>query len=282
MLSDSFRFKVGDIDGMAVSDGASAPESSALASSARAAHGRDATSTKLHWLTQRSPTRTCLVLRTGRHTLLIEAGAGERAQPRGRLLDNLRAAGVTPEEIDTVILSHAHPGHMGGTVDRAGKLAFPNARYVVWREEWEFWMSRPDLTARRQQWVARAAHGSLLAVHHQLELIEREALIVPGVQAIAAPGHSAGHMALAIASQGEHLLYLADAVLHPAHLEHPHWCSPMDLRPEQSVTSRLRLLDRAVASGALAHAFHFPFPGLGHVIQHGDAWRWQPLVAEPA
>lgn len=111
----------------------------------------------------------------------------------------------------------------------------------------------------------------------QLELVDHETEIVPRIQAIAAPGHTPGHMALAISSGGDQLLCISDAALHPIHLEQPEWYAAVDFAPEQVVATRRRLLNRAAAEKTLVLAFHFPFPGLGHVVQKGDGWQWQPI-----
>jgi glyoxylase-like metal-dependent hydrolase (beta-lactamase superfamily II) len=84
-------------------------------------------------------------------------------------------------------------------------------------------------------------------------------------------------MALALSSGGEQLLCISDAVLHPIHLEQPDWYAGVDFAPEQTVATRRRLLNRAATERALVLAFHFPFPGLGYVIQKGQAWQWQPI-----
>jgi glyoxylase-like metal-dependent hydrolase (beta-lactamase superfamily II) len=84
-------------------------------------------------------------------------------------------------------------------------------------------------------------------------------------------------MAVAISSGDEQLLLIADAALHPIHLEQPDWYSVFDLAPEQALASKRRLVERATAEKALVQAFHFPVPGLGHVIPKGEAWQWQPI-----
>jgi glyoxylase-like metal-dependent hydrolase (beta-lactamase superfamily II) len=84
-------------------------------------------------------------------------------------------------------------------------------------------------------------------------------------------------MALAISSGGEQLLCISDTALHPIHVEHPDWCAVVDFAPQQVVTTRRRLFKRAANEKALVLGFHFPFPGLGHVIPKGEGWQWQPI-----
>ena len=83
----------------------------------------------------------CVVIDTGKHRVLMDTGAGGLGPNTGKLLQNLQAGGVTPRDIDTVILTHGHPDHIGGNTDAEGKLAFPNARFVMWKDEWDFWIS---------------------------------------------------------------------------------------------------------------------------------------------
>jgi glyoxylase-like metal-dependent hydrolase (beta-lactamase superfamily II) len=96
---------------------------------------------------------------------------------------------------------------------------------------------------------------------------------------IVAPGHTPGHMALSITSEGEQLLHLVDTVIHPIHLEHPDWVAAVDLLPAQTVATRHRLLTRAVDEKALVLVFHFPAPGLGRILAQADAWTWQAAGA---
>jgi glyoxylase-like metal-dependent hydrolase (beta-lactamase superfamily II) len=101
--------------------------------------------------------------------------------------------------------------------------------------------------------------------------------VVPGIRAIAAPGHTPGHTAFAVSSKGEKLLVTSDAFLHPIHVEYPEWHATIDLDPQQVVTSRRRLINLAINSMMLVLAFHFPFPGLGHITQKGERACWQPF-----
>lgn len=229
--------------------------------------------------------RTCLLVRGPQETcVLIDAGAGigsgTSAWDQGELQRHLALTGTDPDNVGVVILTHAHLGHAGGALDISGRPAYRRARYALGREEWAFWMSRPDLRSRRLQGMADRIHAHLSALEGRVTLLDSGAEIVPGIRAVAAPGHSAGHLAISISSENEELLCLSDTVLAPVHLEHPEWYTRYDLRPEQSVTSRVRLLDRAAASGALVHAYHFPFPGLGRVRSKGRAWQWQPYDAQ--
>ncbi len=222
----------------------------------------------------------CLVVNTGDHLVLVDTGAGSLAPTTGRLLQNLKAEGIAPENIDTVILTHGHPDHIGGNTDAQGKPAFPNARYVMWKDEWDFWTSEQAeqrLDEHVREVLLKFARENLPPIQGQVDLFDRETEIVPGMRAVAAPGHTPGHMALEISSEGEQLLCISDAALHPIHLEHPEWHAAVDFDPKQVVATRRRLLDKAASRKALVLAFHFPFPGLGHVVQKVEGWQWQPI-----
>lgn len=223
-----------------------------------------------------------LVIYTGQHRVLVDTGADGMAPTTGNLIENLRAGGIRPEDIDVVIVTHGHPDHIGGNIDSEGKPAFKNARYVMWKDEWDFWMSKPDLSQMQvdeqiKQLLVTFARNNLPPIEGQVDLVEQESEIVPGINAVSAPGHTPGHMAVAISSEGENLLCFSDAAIHPIHLEQPDWYSVFDLAPEQALASKRRLMERAVIEEALVFAFHFSFPGLGHIVQRGEEWQWRPL-----
>jgi glyoxylase-like metal-dependent hydrolase (beta-lactamase superfamily II) len=222
------------------------------------------------------------VISKGQDHVLVDTGAGNLAPTTGRLISNLEAEGISPEDIDTVILTHGHPDHIGGNIDSEGKQAFPNARYVMWKKEWDFWTSDPDLSGLKiddhgKEILAKFAQNNLHPIRDQIELIEHEVEIKPGIRIISAPGHTPGHIAVSVISDDTQLLHISDTVIHPIHLEQPEWYSSVALDPGNVLASRFRLLGKAVSERALVIATHFPFPGLGYINKKAETWKWQSI-----
>jgi glyoxylase-like metal-dependent hydrolase (beta-lactamase superfamily II) len=290
MSTEIYHFKVGAFECMAVSDGTLTytpptfpPPATLLFCNAPRGdleHTlRQHNIQQEHWAEWKS-SYICLLVNTAKHLVLVDTGADGLDPNTGKLLQNLQAEGIAPEDIDMVILTHCHPDHIGGITLENGKATFPNARFAMWKDEWDFWTTKQaeeKLDEHVREVLLSVARKNLPPIQERLDLIEREGEILPGIHAIAAPGHTPGHMALAISSGGEQLLYISDTVLHPIHLEQPEWCAAVDFAPDQVVATRHRILNRAAAEKALVLAFHFPFPGLGHIVQKGEGWEWQPV-----
>ena len=275
---DAYTFNIGTIDCIAVNDGDMEYDATDYVVNAPADEVERALDAHGHRPDKIPSPYSGLVIRTGSHLVLIDTGAGDMTPDVGKLNDNLRRAGIEPTEIDTVVLTHGHPDHIGGIVDADGHLAFPNARFVMFRAEWDFWTDE-SILAGVAPFFGEWARRNLLPLRDHLELLERETEIVPGVLAIEAPGHTVGHMAVATRSGSDELLYISDAAIHPIHLEHPDWYPVFDDDPEAAVATKRRLFDRAASDHSLILAFHFPpFPSLGHVTKRGGGWRWEPTA----
>jgi glyoxylase-like metal-dependent hydrolase (beta-lactamase superfamily II) len=286
-----FKFNIGQFECIAVSDGTMTyappnfppPAIFLFGNAPKEALLKKLREYQLHpeqWREWTSP-YICLVILTGENKVLVDTGAGSLAPTTGKLIQNLKYEGISPEDIDTIILTHGHPDHLGGNTAANGKPTFPKARWIIWKDEWEFWTSERaehKLAEHGKDLLIGIARKNLSTIRDVVELIDREREIVPGIMAVAAPGHTPGHMALGVYSGSEQLLCISDVVLHPIHLEMPEWHAAVDIDPDQVVSTRYKILNKAASDKTMVMAFHFPFPGLGYIVGKGKAWQWQPIT----
>lgn len=277
MNSESHQFKLGDFECVSVSDGShDYPIQDFFANVPKEQIEELLRQRKLPTDHITTP-YTYLFVNTGQHRVLVDMGAGSLLPTTGRLVQNLQAADIEPSEIDTVIITHAHPDHIGGALDEEGNLVFANAHYYIWKHEWDFWFSKTAL-AKAPEIFIKMARKNLEPVKDRVSLLDHESKILPGICIIAAPGHTPGHTVVSVFSSDEQLLYISDTVLHPLHLEHPDWIPIYDTLPDKAAASKHRIFDRAAAEKAWVIGQHFsPFPSLGHVTKKGEAWQWQPI-----
>lgn len=286
-----YRFEVGELECLTVSDGAG-PTVPLTVHGTNVPVGRIGEVLRAHHLSaSEAPVNlTALMVNTGPQTVLVDAGLGRMSGPNGEVVaaggisGNLAAAGVGPEDVDLVVITHFHPDHVGGLFDDRRGLVFPNARYALPRAEWEFWMETPasQEALRMPEEFKRAqietARNLLPRLDGRLDLFEADAEVLPGIRSIPAPGHTPGHVALEISSAGEKLLHVSDAFMHQVITpEHPDWHFAIDLDAERAVQTRRSLLEKAAREGPLVIAYHFPWPALGHILRREDAYAWEPI-----
>ncbi len=233
-----------------------------------------------------------LLLRSQGKTILIETGVGDKARPRaqstplaeGNLLDELRAVGVDPGDVDVVINTHLHADHCGWNtraVDHGEGFVptFPRARYLIQRGEWEA-ATHPNERTR-----ATYLSENLLPLDEagQLDLIDGETHVTDEVTIIETHGHTADHASVMLASGGEKAIYLGDMVQHPVQLERAPWVSSFDVYPLEAMETKKAVVAAAIAERQLVVAVHCPFPGLGYLNESADGKRtWTPVPANEA
>ncbi|SHG20994.1 MBL fold metallo-hydrolase [Streptoalloteichus hindustanus] len=222
--------------------------------------------------------------------VLVDTGIGngkERANPawhrlRTDFLARLTAGGFSPDSIDLVILTHLHADHVGwNTREEHGEWVptFPHARYLTSRVEREFWAGYDMDEARRQMF-----RDSVVPVEEAglLDLVDVPAQgleLAPGLRLLPTPGHTPGHVAVELTSQGQTALITGDCVHHPVQLAHPGIGACVDIDPRRSEASRRALLDSLADTDTLVLGTHFAPPTAGRVTRHGDAYRLLPVPA---
>ena len=212
---------------------------------------------------------TCFLVRSDGKTILVDTGLGNRRRPQfptGHLDDSLRAAGVPPDSIDTIIHTHLHVDHVGwNTVDDEDGnpvLFFPNAGYFVQQNEWDHWM-KPETVASQdhlRQCVSPIESSGRVVLFSGEKALDSNLTLVP------APGHTPGHVTVGINSGGERAVIIGDASHHPLQLDHPDWSPSADVDPRQAATTRASLMDAAAADGRTWIAGHWPHPGMGRIV----------------
>jgi glyoxylase-like metal-dependent hydrolase (beta-lactamase superfamily II) len=215
-----------------------------------------------------------LLVNTGMHKVLIDTGLGIN-QPS--LTEVLVSEGVDPNTVDLVVITHGHGDHVGGVIDAAGQLRYPNAHYAISRTEWDYWTAS-DRFAPSDQNPAKAGWEALGAHRERVRLLNVEAgetEIVPGVSMVSAPGHTPGHIAVLIESEGQKLLHIADAAHQYFQLAGTDWSPNFDFDKVQSAQTRRALFERAAREELLLCAYHFTFPGVGCVIQQSGRLQWE-------
>jgi glyoxylase-like metal-dependent hydrolase (beta-lactamase superfamily II) len=283
--SEVHRYKLGDIAVTVLSDGsrtiapdnyiANAPKEELIATLASAGLPTD------HMRNTYAP----IVLETSGKRVLIDTGNGEAmfAQSkgeRGRLQQNLAAAGIDRNAIDVVVISHFHADHVNGLLAADNKPAFPNAEIKVPAGEWAFWMDDGEMS--------RAPNGRMTELFHNnrriFDALGRKVTryawdeeVAPGITAVGTPGHSIAHTSFVVASGAAQVFVQGDVANHAVvFTRHPDWHGWFDQDPVQAAATRRRVYDMLVAEKMPVQAYHHPFPALSRVEKDGNGYRVIP------
>jgi glyoxylase-like metal-dependent hydrolase (beta-lactamase superfamily II) len=220
----------------------------------------------------------CMVVRSGDQVLVADTGFGrkiqgtrnERAFPGdyGHLVDELAALDIAPEDVTAIANTHLHADHCGGNTRKDGDKvvpAFPKARYFVQAGEYADAMHPNE----RTRGTYFAENFAPLESSGQLELVDGEHELIPGVTFLPTPGHTENHASIALTSGGETAIYTGDLAHDSIQIERPAWIPAFDVLPLISLESKKRLVERALRERALIICGHNAFPGVGRLIERG-------------
>ncbi|HEY8767547.1 MAG TPA: MBL fold metallo-hydrolase [Dehalococcoidia bacterium] len=226
-----------------------------------------------------------LIIRGSGKTALVDTGCGTKTkrapgamgiENAGALLPNLHREGIAAEDVDIVINSHLHFDHCGGnTVNDGGSVrpAFPRARYLIQKGEWDAAMHPND----RTRGTYLPENFEPLDAAKQVALIDGDADVLPGVRMTRAPGHTKDHVVVEIESGGDYGLYIGELSQHPVQLERLAWISAFDILPVVSLETKKRFVEKSLEKDATLISVHHEYPGVGRLQMDGGKRKWQAL-----
>lgn len=236
-----------------------------------------------------NPVRTSVngyLVNTGDKLVLIDTGAAGLFGPTlGKLVENLKASGYQPEQVDAVVITHLHPDHVGGVMAN-GQAVFPNATLHVDQRDAGYWLSAEQLAkapeAAKGFFQGAMASAKPYADAGKLKTFDGNTTLVPGVRALAAYGHTPGHSVYAVESKGQKLLLWGDLM----HVSAVQFAKPVvtiqfDVDSKSASVQRRNAYTDAAKGGYLVAAAHLPFPGIGRLRAEGAGYRFVPVDYAP-
>jgi glyoxylase-like metal-dependent hydrolase (beta-lactamase superfamily II) len=228
------------------------------------------------------------IVRTPRHTVLIDTGVGNDKirhetdlwnKRRGGYLDDLRAAGVTPEQVDLVLCTHLHVDHVGWNtrlVDGRWVPTFPKARYVFPGGEWDFWKHEYEAGREKSGCIADSVVPVVEA--GQATMVDSTYRIDPWLSYEPWVGHTPEHVAVRVHTSAGDAVFSGDLMHRVVQVAEPQWSSIFCYDAKQAAKTRKAFVERHAASGDLVLPAHFPHPG--RVVRDGDGHRFEPVMLD--
>lgn len=227
------------------------------------------------------------LVNTGSKLILVDTGAAKLFGPQlGNVVENLRAAGYRPEQVDIVLLTHLHGDHVNGLVGPAGERVFANAQVFSSEADNAFWLSAEVAAKAAPEMqgffkMSRDAAAPYIA-SGQWKTFTGEEELAPGIHSVDTHGHTPGHTSYLLDDGGEKLLILGDIVHnHAVQFARPETAIEFDVDPKQAVAARKKAFQWAAKERFMVAGMHLPFPGLGHVRKDGKAFAWVPAEFAP-
>lgn len=206
---------------------------------------------------------TPTVVNTGAAVILFDTGLDA-----GGITAALAAAGYAPEDITHVVLTHMHGDHIGGLTDADGNVTFANAAYVTGQTEYDHWAGQANA----------GFDAKVRPLAERMSFIGDGAAVTSGITGIDAPGHTPGHMAYRLESDGEQMMLIADAANHYVwSLAYPDWEVSFDADKAAAAATRRMLLGMAATDRIPLIGYHMPFPAAGYVETRGEGFHYVPV-----
>jgi glyoxylase-like metal-dependent hydrolase (beta-lactamase superfamily II) len=222
----------------------------------------------------------CYAVRSEGRTVLVDTGVGPGpldflGGARGKLRADMRSKGVQPDEIETVVLTHLHPDHVGWnlTSGETRKPTFPNARYLVPQADWDLF-TKPEMQSQAPHVKYSVMPLQDLGV---MDLVSGERAVTSELTTLPTPGHTPGHTSIVVSSAGERAMITGDVAHHPAQAQETDWNSGFDGDPDLAKKTRREVMERLEREGSTAVVCHFPAPGFGRFVRLEGKRMWQVL-----
>lgn len=225
---------------------------------------------------------TVTVLRAAGRTILIDSGTGGQLSPTaGNLHANMKAAGLDPSGVSTVLVSHFHPDHIFGLMAKdTNAQVYPNAEILVPEAEFKFWTDPGVFTK-----VPEGVHGlakriqATLPTWKNVKQYQWGADVLPGIRALDTSGHTPGHTSFLVGSGGKQLIVQADVTNAPyLFVKNPGWHIVFDMDAAKAEANRRKLYDQAITDKATLTGYHWGMPGAGTLTKDGNGYAYVPVA----
>lgn len=227
---------------------------------------------------------TITVLRMGDKLVMFDSGTGGQMAPTAGLLmkESMQAAGIDPKNISTIVMTHFHPDHIFGLMEKGTNAqVFPDAELVVPASEYKYWTDESVISKlpEARQGLAKRIQATF-PKWKNIRQVEDDAEVVPGVRSVASNGHTPGHTSYLVSSGSDQLMVLGDVTNLPAlFVRNPGWHASFDQDPDMAESTRRKMFDRVAADKITITGYHYGMPGAGSIEKDGSGYAYKPIAA---